>query len=229
MLWHKGWLETRWRLVFVLGWDAFLLGAAYARGVTSMTAVVGLLVGGAFLGAFVPIMLAGAGVNTQPVLQATKGLHGSMHFTLSLPVSRSRLLAVRAGLGWLETVAATVLWSWGVWFLFPMLRQSANIAEACEYAVTLVVCASGFYSINVLLATFLDDLWRLWAGMIFLGVSWWVFAETSWPPSLNLFRAMGAGSPLITHAMPWAAMGLSAVLATAVFFASLKVVQAREY
>jgi hypothetical protein len=38
--------------------------------------------------------------------------------------------------------------------------------EVFEYAGTLVVCASGLYSISLLLATFLDDLWQLYGSML---------------------------------------------------------------
>jgi hypothetical protein len=41
-------------------------------------------------------------VTTQPSLVASKGIHGSTLFTLSLPVSRLRLMSVRAAIGWLE-------------------------------------------------------------------------------------------------------------------------------
>ena len=118
------------------------------------------------VGAFVPILLAGAGINTQPAFQATKGLHGSTLFTLSLPVSRFRLLAVRASLGWFEMAVALGAWNCGVWFLFPILRAATSGLEVFEYAGTLVVCASGLYSISLLLATFLDDLWQLYGSML---------------------------------------------------------------
>ena len=38
-----------------------------------------------------------------------KGLHGSMYFTLGLPVGRFRLFAVRVGVGILETLALTLV------------------------------------------------------------------------------------------------------------------------
>jgi hypothetical protein len=213
----------------MLSWEAMLLGAAYFRGVKTMAAFTSVLIGGAFIGAFVPILLAGAGINTQPALQATKGLHGSMLFTLSLPVSRFRLLAVRAGIGWVEMAAVIAAWCCAVWFLFPILRTTANAAETFEYAGTLVVCASGLYSASLLLATFLDDLWRLYGSLMVFGALWWLLNKTALPASINIFRAMGEGSPLIVHTMPWAALGWSVALAGVMFLVALKVAQAREY
>src|SRR5262249_50279998 len=108
MLWYKNWLETRGRILFLL---AFILFPVALRMATSRPANPTALAEQrsmaflAFYWAVPTIMLAGAGVKTQPGAAATRGLHGSMYFTLTLPVSRLRLLAVRAGLGWLETTA----------------------------------------------------------------------------------------------------------------------------
>jgi hypothetical protein len=228
MLWHKGLLETRWRLLFVLAWEGLFLGLAYLRGVKTLDSFSAVLIGGAWLGAFVPILLAGAGINTQPAFQAAKGLHGSTLFTLSLPVSRPRLLAVRASLGWLEMAVAIGAWSCGVWFLFPILRAATSGGEAFEYAGTLVVCASGLYSISLLLATFLDDLWRLYGSMLAFGALWLILNKTA-PAAVNIFRGMGEASPLLTHTMPWTAMGVSLALAASLFLVAVKVVQIREY
>ena len=182
-----------------------------------------------FFAAVVALMLAGAGIATQPALQATKGLHGSMYFTLSLPVSRFRLLAVRASIGWFATLGAITVRCCAIWILFPALRAIATPAEMFEYAVALGACASGLYFMSVLLATFLDDLWRVWGSMLVTVALLWLSDNTPLPASANIFRAMGEGSPLIAHSMPWTAMAFSLELAAILFFAALKVVQTREY
>ena len=229
MLMYKGWLETRYRLLFMLGLMGLILVTAYSRADKAPGGIQGFVAGAWFLAAVIPVMLAGAGITTQPAFQAVKGLHGSMLFTLSLPVSRLRLLAVRASLGWLEMAAALGAWCCAVWIVFPALRTIATTAELLEYAAALVVCASGLYGITVLLATFLDDLWRVWGSMIVIGALWWLSNHTPLPASANIFRAMGEGSPLIAHTVPWFAMTFSLGLAAILFFAALKIVQAREY
>src|SRR5580700_5790555 len=109
MLWYtlayKSWRETRFRLLFALAFVGFFLVQLHTVGIKA-PAGVKVAVGIAWIFvASISIMLAGAGIVTQPSFQATKGLHGSILFTLALPVSRLRLLAVRAGLGWLEMAA----------------------------------------------------------------------------------------------------------------------------
>lgn len=229
MLWFKGWLETRLKLLVLLVLMGLILTSAYSRGVRTPASIQAFVVSAMYLGVMIPVMFAGAGITTQPAFQRTKGLHGSMLFTLSLPVSRSRLLAVRAGLGWLEMAAVFGAWCCALWILFPVLRQVATAAELFEHEVAFVACASGFYAINVLLATFLDDLWRTYGGMIASGALWWLSNHTPLPASANIFRAMGEGSPLFAHTMPWTAMAFSLGLAAILFFAALKIVQRREY
>jgi hypothetical protein len=230
MLWFKGWLETRFRLLFVLGFVGSFLVSVYS-GVLKPPAGVeanGVAIA-PILVAMMSFMLAGAGIYTQPSLQATKGLHGSTLFTLSLPVSRLRLLAVRASLGWLEITAGIGLMCCGMWILFPALRGTATAVEMLEYAVVLITCASGLHFISVLLATFLDDQWRVWGSMIAFGALWWLSNRSSVPASANIFRAMGDGSPLLAHTMPWTAMALSVGMAAILFVAAWRVVQVREY
>jgi hypothetical protein len=231
MLWYKGWLETRLRLLFMLGIESALLALAYSRGVKAPAGLHRLIVDSTLLpGMLIPIVFAGAGIATQLPFRPTRGIQESIHFTLSLPVSRLRLLATRAGLGCLEMICAIGAWCCGIWILFPVLRATATAAELAEYAIAFAACASGLYCIAVLLSAFLDEeLWLRIANMAAMGALWWLCNNISLPASLNVFRAMGNGSPLIAHSMPWAAMGVSLALAAVLFLAALKIAQAREY
>jgi len=90
MLWYKGWLETRFRLVFVLAVVAFMLILQlYGGSKVDAKAVIFMAGMSVWL---MCVFLAAAGIVTQQSLQAAKGLHGSTLFTLTLPVSRFRLL-----------------------------------------------------------------------------------------------------------------------------------------
>jgi hypothetical protein len=235
MLWYKGWLETRFRLLFMLGVMVFILAVQYSARTAVHTAprAVVLTVIGSFtsiLLMMVCAMLAGAGIQTQPSFQATKGTHGSSLFTLALPVSRLRLLAVRATIGWLEVVATIATLCAGMWLLWsPVLRPTATAAQMSEYALTLIVCGSALYFLSVLLASFLDDQWRTWGTMFAAGAMWWLSHKAWLPASVDIVQAIGKGSPLVAHTMPWTAMAFALALAALLFFATLRVVQSREY
>jgi hypothetical protein len=223
MLWHKGWLETRFRWLFAVGLVA-LFSVVNRRVAESVMAgnAAGLV-------AMLSLMLAGAGINTQPALRATKGLHGSTLYTLSLPVSRLRLLAVRAGLGWLELAIGIAALCGGLWVFSPALRASASPWDISVQAATLIACASGLYSISVLLATFVDDFGRIWGSLVSFGALWWVQYHTPWLASASIFWALTQGSPLIAHAIPWTAIAFSLGLAAILFCAALKIARTREY
>ncbi len=230
MLWYKGWLETRLRLLFVLGFVVVFLYMPHMhpRGTTRM-AVLGFQSAVPTLALMFCALLAGAGIATQAPFQATKGMHGSMLFTLSLPVSRLRLLAVRATVGWLELTGVLSLICSGLWIASPLLKTMVVPREMFEYAATLIVCSTAVYCLSVLLATFLEDQWRIWGTMIASAGVWWLSREVRLPASTDIFQAMSMGSPLMTHTMPWAAMAFAFCLATGFFLAALKIAQSREY
>ncbi len=222
MLWYKGWLETRVGLLISLGFLGFILVCLYSF----RTPVAGLVVMATTFVVPIYIILAGTGIAGRSSFRSTKG---AALFTVSLPVTRFRLLAVRAGLGWLEMAGGIGLLCCGMWLLSPGLRATATAVEMFEYAGTLVACASALYSMAVLLATFLDARWRGWGCMIAFGALWRLSSHASLPGSVDIVRAMGDGSPLLAHTMPWTVVGVSLALAAVLFFAALKVVQTREY
>jgi hypothetical protein len=231
MLWQKGWLETRFRLLFSLGMLSLCSVSLHSIAPSTKTSVLLFLV--TFISQAMVItvcaMQAGAGIDTQPTFQAAKGLHGSTQFTLSLPVSRLRLLAVRTAIGWLETAGAIPVFLCVLWFVSPLLKSRTTPFALFEYAATLIVCASMLYFLSVLLATFLDDMWRTWATMIAACALGWLSYNHSLPLSIDIVRATGRNSTLIAHTMPWSAMAFSLALAAIFFVAALKVVQTREY
>jgi hypothetical protein len=230
MLWYKGWLETRFRLLIGLGWFGVLTVSMHLTGYRAGPGGLKPAASFAFMAmtqmVVISSMLAGTGITTQAPFQEVKGLEGSTIFTLSLPASRFRLLAVRSVLGWLEMAALIGAFCFLNWLGAPWLRATA--IEMFEYAVALIACSSTLYLITVLLASFLNE-WRLQGSFIAYAALWWIPNYTPLPVSANIFRAMTEGSPLVSHAMPWTAMGVSMALAAILFFAALKIVQLREY
>jgi hypothetical protein len=232
MLWYKGWLETRLRVVFVLGlmvlWT-YLIHGTHISTINTGFGVIYLVGSVAIEVLTFCMLLAGAGIATQPPFQATKGLHGSMLFTLSLPVSRLRLLAVRATLGWLEMSAVVGIFCSGIWLFSPPIRALVAPVVMFEYAATLIACATSIYCLSVLLATFLDDQWRVWGTLIAVASLWWLSHKTAMPAFADILRAMSKGSPLVAHTMPWPAISFSLALAAAFLGAALTIVRTREY
>ncbi len=229
MLWNKGWLETRYRLLFALGFVVLFQLLLQKPSATPQGIAGIVLFSNPVLVVMCYTLVAGAGVATQPSFVVSKGIHGSTLFTLSLPVTRLRLLSVRAAIGWLEGSGVIAALCCSLWFRIPGLRAMMGPATMLHYAATLIACGSAIYFVSVLLGTFLDEQWRTWGTMLISTVLWWVSAHTSLPPFLDIFHGMGKGSPLIAHTMPWSAIAFSILLAGVLFFAALRVLRAREY
>jgi hypothetical protein len=234
MLWYKGWLETRFRLVVtlvvVIGFLIFLSSLSFGHAKPSIEVLSESLTGVPRISViWICAFLAGAGIATQPSFQAAKGLHGSTLFTLSLPVTRLRLLAIRASIGWLESAIAIGIFCAGLWLLIPSLREATTGIAMLEYSATLIACATALYFMSVLLATFLDDQWRTWGTMMVPFAFFLLPISIKLPAFADLFRAVGKGSPLITHTMPWTTVAFSLALSALLFLAALKVAQSREY
>lgn len=229
MLWMKAWLETRWRLLYVLGLPLAGLALRLSGGVSSAADAQKLLAWLSFFLIFSPIYLAGAGIRTQSGLQATKGIHGSMYYTLSLPVSRFRLLGARTACGFLEIAAVDAIVFGAAWILFPRVRMMAAPADLLQLILAAIVCTACFFFFSVLLATFLVDSWQIWGSLFVVGALWQVMARAPIPASFNVFRFAGDASPLLTHTLPWPAMTISMAASIVLFAVAWRVVQTREY
>ena len=217
MLWYKGWLETR-----VVVFATILFVWLFARDGPPAQGTIGVV--GFFL-SMIPVYLAGSGIRTQPAW-IKKG-PGSTDFALSLPASRFRLFATRAGLGMLETIGIFAIAPCGMWILFSRPEDHVSRSDLFACWVSLSLCASAFYFLGVLLSTLLDVSL---AGPICLLPVYVLSEALSADPLLarvNPFRAML--SPLFTHSLPWASMGISLGVAAVLGWAALRVVQTREY
>ena len=230
MLWLKAWLEIRPRILLVIAFLAFPMVLQVIGPPSRATPILiqrFLGVYAVFL-AIIPMTLSGTGIQTQSgSFQPMRGGHKSTYFTLSLPVTRSRLLAVRAGFGMLAGIVLVLVACGLLWATFPQLQLTW--VTAFEYVLAVSVCNCALYSISLVLATFLDEALKQLAGMIMVMAGGLYSARGSLPPFIDIFRAMGSASPIFTHTLPWVAMAGSLGISVILFLAALKIVQTREY
>ena len=226
MLWYKAWLETRWRVVFTIGSTMLMWLTIPLLGAPPWALWRSFELGSGLLFCFAAVFLAGAGVNSQTLYSGTAGYHGSMLFTLSLPVSRRRLFFVRAGLGAVETcafVAATA----GI----TLLRCPGTISasQVLRYGMRAMVCTMAVYALSTLLACVLDEMWQFTGACLCLGAVLvaqfrWT-AVSAWSP----LRGMNLLSYPVTAPMPWAPMVASVAFTGIMLFTSVRVLQRKEY
>lgn len=229
MLWMKAWLETRWRFVFALCLSLAAVALLWPSGAGGVKPAGNLMVTLSFFLIFTPVYLAGTGIRTQSGFQAMQGIHGSMYYTLSLPVSRFRLLWVRAAFGLLEMAGIDVIVIAAAWCVFPLLRAHSSWLDLLQLILAVIVCTACFFFVSVVLATVLGDSWQIFGSLFVVGVLGWVLERLALPPSWNVFHFGGDASPLITHMLPWPAMAISIGVSAILFFVALRIVQNRDY
>jgi hypothetical protein len=230
MLWMKGWLETRWRFFLMLGLALVTLfmgeqgdgiqTVEHARNFASLQWMVSII------GA---IQLAGAGIRTQSPFRAKAGLHGSTQYTLSMPVSRSRLLAVRALIGFMETAGIVAFMIVCAWTLFPLVRGNSTLADLIKLLLASVTCVLCFYFVSLTIATVWDEIWQVYGSLFLTVICWMASDKIPFPPSANVFSFSTDASPLVTHILPWPAMVVSLVISVVLFPIAVAVVNSHEY
>ncbi len=186
MLWYKSWLDTRWRFltgIVLLGCSAVGIVLAYPRLMQLVPLVPEIDAGGEIgrrikegvelareyrgyvwsswfrqtptqLGTLFAVLLGSGGLLSQGF-----GGGGEL-FTLSLPVSRNRLLAVRAAAGLAELLLLALFPSLLIPLFSPAIGESYGTLSALVHGVCLFVAGAVFFSLALLLSTFFEDLWR---------------------------------------------------------------------
>lgn len=253
MLWYKAWLETRWR--FVVGMallmcfgalvvlthplleqmkveipnlpgnlgeqlrEAFALMASYEGYVWSQWFGKNLL---QFWTLFAVLLGAGG--------LATEASRGTALWTLSLPVTRRRLLGVRAGVGAAELLALAIVPTLLVWALSPLVGQRQSLADALAYALMTFAGGMFFYGLALLLSTLFGD--QLKPILVGMAVSIAMGAVTLFSRRLagySVYNVMSGQKYFAEGVPPWAGLAVCLALAALMFYASLRVLERRDF
>jgi ABC-2 type transport system permease protein len=253
MLWYKAWLETRWR--FVVGMLLLLcfgavvvlthplvetmkvevpnlpgsLGEQVREAFALMTTYDGYVWSqwfGKNLLQFWTLFAVLLGVGGL----ATEASRGTALWTLSLPVTRRRLLGVRAGVGALELLALAVVPSLFVWALSPVVGQRYALASALAYSLMTFVGGMFFYGLALLLSTvFGDQLKPILAGMAVSILMGLLSMFSKRLAGYSVYNVMSGERYFAGGAPPWAGLLVCVALAALMFYASLRVLERRDF
>jgi hypothetical protein len=182
-----------------------------------------------FAGVLVPIvalMLAGSRLNTQTNYGMRHGIHPSLHFTLSLPVSRKKLFGARVVfglallLGWL-VISLLAIWGVSQFSLLPLSLKAAWTVLPFQITGALVC-----YAFAVLLCVVFDEFW---AGTLGMGIAGLMLGLSASKTMLTLLGFMEARPVFAGDGVPWGGFVICLGL-TAMFLAgSLHLIETREY
>jgi ABC-2 type transport system permease protein len=254
MLWYKAWLDTRSR--FSLG--LLLLGIATGAIVYSYPQVVELIrsaprlaIGGelgrrinesaALSSTFRGYVWSQLFVKNVAqiwclfaVLLASGGMpHRSRRggvYTLSLPISRIRLVLTRT----LVVIAEIFVLAMLPPLLLPLLGsaigQSYSFADALAHGLALFAGGAVFFGAALLLSAIFSDVWR--PILIVVGVAIIVVLIEQMSPGLGrftLFRVMSGESYFRGEGMPWGGMAISVAASAALIWGSVAIVVRRDF
>ena len=224
MLWWKAWMETRWRLAFLVACCGLLWAEGIVFGVPLVKLRAAFVVQYAAVWGLAATMLAGAGLNSQTTWGTAAGYHGSMLFTLSLPVARRKLFAVRALAGAAETCALIVVSA------VPLVRFAGlGWSAASLFIAGALVCSMTAYAISALFACVTGEMWQLygsWGVLILLSVS----LRFPLLARFNPLRGCLLSAYTATAQFPWRDAWLgSAFLATLCCVAAVRILDHKEY
>jgi len=256
MLWYKSWLDTRWRfgagmailvvaaagsvLVYpqILELLSMNTGGAPAEGELGRRVDEGLQLARSFQGyiwsqwyrhnstqlvALFAMILGTGGLVAQ-------GGGGVALFTLSLPVSRERLLGVRAVVGLAELGAMAFVSSLVVPLVSPAIGQSFGFGDAIVYAVCLFVGAAALFGLTSYFSTLFSDQWKpMLAALCVAGAL--AAIEQVWvvSPRASLFRVMSGELYFRSGEMPWPGLLGSATAAALLLYAAVRTLAARDF
>jgi hypothetical protein len=241
MLWHKAWLETRWR--FLIGFAILMLLALgnvfeYPAIAKARPAIERIDAGDGVIGRAIHdaiqaqrdyrgyvwfqwfrqnlaqtwtlfAVLLGSGA------LASQGARRATAFTLSLPVSRRRLLGVHAVTSLVELLVLAAVPSLMFPLVSPAIGQTYSIGSTLVHVACLFIAGTAFFSLTLLLSTVFNDMWRplllacLVAVVVAIGEQ--VFRDVL---PFGIFRVMSAETYFRSGTVPW--VGLLATAAVSI-------------
>jgi hypothetical protein len=246
MLWYKAWLETRWR--FAIGLVILILSAAgavfaYPRVLKLLPLVPSIDTSnevGRRIKEIGDLSRSYAGyiwaqwfrqnmtqtLSLFAALLGTGGLRsqtagGGALFTLSLPISRSRLLGVRVATGLIELLALAMVPSVAVPLLSTAIGSRFGVGAALVYGACAFVASTVIFSAASLLSNVFSDIWRLalivCVAAAALGIREPFFGDYS---RYSLFGVMDGEMYFRSGGLPWLGLGVSATASAAMLFAA---------
>lgn len=248
MLWHKAWLETRARFLTCLA-TLTIFSAVFVHHALAITnssnsgpshGVVSVGLNADFnrllfvTQQFVVIIWILAVVLLGMGGIVSEKANGSASLTLSLPVSRARLLGVRVALGALEAIALGAVPWVTVFFISLLGGMPVAITQVALYVLLLLGGGLVYFAMAILASSLIEGEYTAPAiafGLVLLSA----IILDAWFRPFNLWRLVTGDFYidrktflLATH-IPWLALLSSLSIASAMLLASLKVIQRREF
>ena len=134
-------------------------------------------------------------------------------FTLSLPVSRTRLIGTRAAVGLVELLAIAMLPSLVLPLLAPGIGQSYSVIDVFVHGACMFVVGAVFFALAALLSNEYADVWR---PVLIVCIVAACLGMLEYIPALGqygMFRVMNGETYYRQSGLPWIGLVLNAAIA----------------
>jgi ABC-2 type transport system permease protein len=177
---------------------------------------------GSQLGSFFAIIIGTGGLLSQS--------SAARLFTLSLPVTRERLLGARAAAGLAQVLALSVVPALVITLVSPFVGERFPLLDTLVYALCLFAGCAVFFSVAFLLSTLFANVWAPAVLALCVGpVAGAVDQITGGPTAFSLL-AMMHGEPYFRGSgLPWPMLLVSAVLSAALIYAGVRLIARRDF
>ncbi len=253
MLWQHAFLETRWRFLIglvVLSVSAAFMALGYPQVIAltqSVTPTPGTALGrevaesielsktyggyvwsqwfqqnGAQLGSFFAAIIGTGGLLS---LDAAARL-----FTLSLPISRERLLAARAAAGLGQVLALTFVPALVIVIVSPVIGRGFPVLDALAYALCAFVGCAVIFSLAFLFSSMFSNVWApvllaLCAGAALRALD----TITGGMGGFSLPQMVHGESYFYGHGLPWLMLLISVGVSLALLYAGTRLIARQDF
>jgi ABC-type transport system involved in multi-copper enzyme maturation permease subunit len=239
MLWCKAWHESRGRFLLMLAFFAAFIIVTFLRGSRSSHRIGTEQIYFDFYIRWVPILFF---IFVPPLLGASSLLqersYGTAGLSLSLPVSRSRLVCARIGLGMLEFTALCLVPA----ILIPAMSliegSSYPVSAAFHLAILWIVCGAALLAASFLLSTVLAGQCTGLAASV-VAILTYYYVTDGWPffrvfnmapiiIGLNTARP-GTAPNGLPEAFPLLNLSIIATVALALFVTAIEMTRRQDF
>jgi len=151
-------------------------------------------------------------------------------FTLSLPVTRRRIVSIRAATGFVEMVVLAVMPSLLLPALSPLIGHHLPVTDVAIHALLMTVGGMVFFSFSFLLATIFSSWLKAFFILIGIHLVIWPYqGATEFPWWSSIYRIMAGEAYLTTGQIPWVGLFISVALAVGLFYLAVRMFERRDF
>jgi hypothetical protein len=170
---------------------------------------------------------------------ARESAQGAAGLTLSLPVSRRRLVSVRAAVGGAEIAVLGLIPALVIPSLSIFIEKPYPVGQAISHSLLMVLGGLVFFSLGILLSTAIEsEHTPTLIGVAVVTLFYFVLtpyidegaSEPIWLRLIDASRVM-AGPPYLTSTSTYPLLGIfiSLLIALGIYYLSLRITEKRDY